>query len=209
MKKFIAILGACMLFGMSGVASAYTLSYGGVQANGGFSSALAGAQVDTFDGSAFSLTWGAGSGAITTGSVPSVAAAPYGPLGADQTRYAAVTGSQTFSLPGLSNYLGLWWGSVDSYNSITFLKGGVATGDTVVGNQISSPADGNWTNSATNLYVNISGLSAFDGFTLTSGTPAFEVDNIAVAPVPEPGTMMLLGAGFLGLAIYGKRRKNS
>jgi hypothetical protein len=28
-------------------------------------------------------------------------------------------------------------------------------------------------------------------------------------PVPEPGTMMLLGAGFLGLAIYGKRRKNA
>jgi hypothetical protein len=30
-----------------------------------------------------------------------------------------------------------------------------------------------------------------------------------VAPVPEPGTMILLGAGFLGLAIYGKRRKNA
>jgi hypothetical protein len=29
------------------------------------------------------------------------------------------------------------------------------------------------------------------------------------APVPEPGTMMLLGAGFLGLAIYGKRRKSA
>ena len=29
------------------------------------------------------------------------------------------------------------------------------------------------------------------------------------APVPEPGTMMLLGAGFLGLAVYGKRRKNA
>lgn len=27
--------------------------------------------------------------------------------------------------------------------------------------------------------------------------------------VPEPGTVMLLGGGFLGLAIYGKRRKNS
>jgi hypothetical protein len=28
------------------------------------------------------------------------------------------------------------------------------------------------------------------------------------APVPEPGTLMLLGAGFLGLAVCGKRRKN-
>jgi hypothetical protein len=30
-----------------------------------------------------------------------------------------------------------------------------------------------------------------------------------VTTVPEPGTMMLLGAGFLGLAVYGKRRKNA
>ncbi|GFO55260.1 hypothetical protein GMSM_22670 [Geomonas sp. Red276] len=28
-------------------------------------------------------------------------------------------------------------------------------------------------------------------------------------PVPEPGTMMMLGAGFLSLAIYGKRRRNA
>ena len=39
-----------------------------------------------------------------------------------------------------------------------------------------------------------------------AGVTSFDFD---VAPVPEPGTMLLLGAGFLGLAIYGKRRKNA
>jgi hypothetical protein len=33
--------------------------------------------------------------------------------------------------------------------------------------------------------------------------------SLELTPVPEPGTMLLLGAGFLGLAIYGKRRKNA
>jgi hypothetical protein len=32
--------------------------------------------------------------------------------------------------------------------------------------------------------------------------------GIDVAPVPEPGTMMLLGIGMLGMAVYGKRRMN-
>ena len=32
--------------------------------------------------------------------------------------------------------------------------------------------------------------------------------NATIAPVPEPGTMVLLGFGMLGLAIYGKRRMN-
>jgi len=32
--------------------------------------------------------------------------------------------------------------------------------------------------------------------------------EFSAAPVPEPGTMMLLGIGMLGMAVYGKRRMN-
>jgi PEP-CTERM motif len=34
-----------------------------------------------------------------------------------------------------------------------------------------------------------------------------EINDPVAAPVPEPGTMVLLGAGMLGLAIYAKRRQ--
>jgi hypothetical protein len=47
-------------------------------------------------------------------------------------------------------------------------------------------------------------------FSLTNSTLTVNGTEAATAaPVPEPGTVMLLGAGFFGLAIYGKRRKNA
>lgn len=61
------------------------------------------------------------------------------------------------------------------------------------------------------LDLMVSGLGSriFEGLTLdTAPLRAYEYESPASAPDPAPGAMMLLGAGFLGLAVYGKRRKN-
>ena len=34
----------------------------------------------------------------------------------------------------------------------------------------------------------------------------FYLDNVSVEAVPEPGTILLLGFGLLGLAFYGRKR---
>jgi len=44
---------------------------------------------------------------------------------------------------------------------------------------------------------------------LNDQSSAFFTDGPTTTSVPEPGTMLLLGAGFLGLAVYGKRRRNA
>jgi hypothetical protein len=59
------------------------------------------------------------------------------------------------------------------------------------------------------LCVDVSqALLTFGDFYLASSELTAYGDN-GSAPVPEPSTIMLLGAGFLGLAAYGKRRKNA
>lgn len=73
------------------------------------------------------------------------------------------------------------------------------------------------------LLLNGLGTLNATGFDATPGTWAFSTQDgqlsgpVALTfsavsdatPVPEPGTVMLLGAGLLGLAVYGKRRKNA
>ena len=46
-------------------------------------------------------------------------------------------------------------------------------------------------------------------YTDANGRREYVQAQVGPAPVPEPGTMMLLGMGMLGLAVYGKRKQNS
>jgi len=157
-------------------------------------------------------TW-TGSGQIVEDTLSGKYAAPYGTTGADETKYLSVpnpnsTGTVTASLGATYDYFGVWWGSRDNYNTISFYNGTTLV-ESFAGTDVYGWADGNQTAPPSNVYVNFLGLGKFDSFSLTSTQFAFEVDNIAVGttPVPEPATLLLFGTGLVGLVAARKRKK--
>ena len=138
------------------------------------------------------------------------------PDGADATPYLTTgsTGafngaSVTLTLPGLERYLGLLWGSVDGYNTLSFYNGATLVGVVTGGDVTASPNGDQGVNGT--LYVNINADlgSAFDRVVATSSQYAFEFDNVAFnsTPIPEPAGLALLGAGLAGLGVIRRRRR--
>lgn len=210
MKKLGVVLAVCAVLQATAFADVH-VTYGGVTAvGGGLTTSVPGAMVDTFSGSRPGWTYD-GDGNIVIGSTTSSHASPWD----DTTDYfcmPAVDGSQippaTVVVSGFGsgqNYLGLYWGSIDAYNTITFYNGNDVVGS-FTGAAITSPQepDGNWVGSDTNKYVNFlfTDGTTFDKVQFYTSGIAFEFDNLAIARVPVPGAVLL---GFLGLSAAGLR----
>jgi hypothetical protein len=138
-------------------------------------------------------------------------ATPYG----DTTNYMAVLGggSEQIDFTGLKTSFGLYWGSVDTYNSLTFYDGSVAVA-TISGADVAPPlaANGGQTDYASNGYILISALPQFDRVVAASSSNSFEFDNVAaggMSAVPEPSTWAMLLLGFAGLGYAGLRRSKA
>jgi PEP-CTERM motif len=131
----------------------------------------------------------------------------------DTTHYvSAGTSVASILFPGEMHYVGMLWGSVDQYNTLSFYNAGTLIGS-IVGNDVLVGANGSQTLGGT-VYANIGSTLAFDEIRLTSSQFAFEMDNLSFnpaipsqlgGPVPEPSAIVLWGLGTLGLVGARKR----
>jgi len=165
--------------------------------------------VQTFDApiaAGYTMSWSnAGIYQGTTG----VAAAPQG----DSTKYLSVLtgGLATLTAPGTMNSLSFYWGSMDTYNKITF-KGANGFSQSFDGDDLNSPANGNQQAASTNrrYYFTFDPNDKINQILFSSTGNSFELDNIAVNDppnaVPEPLTLSLFATGLAGATFLRRRR---
>ncbi len=173
------------------------------------------------DGGGLSVAFIGDSAAAVQGDVRGQYSAPilsganntfFGPpaTGTDTTTYAS-SGSGSVALTfanGAQNYLGLLWGSVDNYNTLSFFDANNNSVGSIRGSTILELAEGG--NPTGSQFVNIVSTLSFTRVVASSTSNSFEFDNVAFATVPEPSSIAMCGvASLIGLAVAKKRVKRT
>ena len=89
-------------------------------------------------------------------------------------------GSTTLNFGSNMHYVGLLWGSVDAYNTLSLYSLGNLVG-TIIESDFANNVNGDQGTNGT-YYVNIGTTFAFDTLVASSTHYAFELDNIAYSP---------------------------
>jgi len=124
-------------------------------------------------------------------------------------------GSAMFTLGAKYNYFGLFWGSLDTYNSINFFDDSTLlasfSGSTFVPPLQADGGQGDWDSNRFINFMMTDGMT-YNSVELVSNGFAFESDNhaygnVVLSPVPVPAAVWLFGTALIGLIGFGKRRK--
>jgi hypothetical protein len=94
---------------------------------------------------------------------------------------------ETITFASEKNAFGLYWGSLDSYNTIKFYDGTTLVASYTGNDILPLFPTGNQGSFASNGYVEFSGLHSFNKVVLGSSANAFEIDNISAGNIPSPG----------------------
>jgi hypothetical protein len=192
---------------MTGLSSLAHASYITTFTNGTTTNVTGATVVDFDSGQPANYT---GQGSVVTGSVSGQTAAPAGDATPYLTvAYPAQTGTMLATLGASYNYFGLYWGSIDNYNTLKFYDGGnlvatingadVIAAGTTLGDQMAPGA---------NRYVNFFFTDAsYDKIEFSTTQYAFETDNHAYAKVPEPTSFALMGLGLAAVGFVARRRR--